>query len=84
MDQIRQQGILVDGRDNKYLLQLFMKEQCEQFGDNKAGPFFYEIIQRAGDPGFGDGNFKALFDSIEQGQVAHSRQEMRDRMDTLF
>ncbi|MEN9808939.1 MAG: hypothetical protein RLZZ488_506 [Pseudomonadota bacterium] len=84
MEQIRAQGILVDGRDNKYLLQLFMKEQCEQLGDAKAGPFFYEIIQRAGDPGFGDGNFKALFDSIEQGQVALSRQEMRDRMDTLF
>ena len=84
MEQIRSQGILVDGRDNKYLLQLFMKEQCEQLSDNQAGPFFYEIIQRAGDPGFGDGNFKALFDSIEQGQVAHSRQEMRDRMDTLF
>jgi 4-hydroxyphenylpyruvate dioxygenase len=85
MEQIRKQGILVDGRDNKYLLQLFMKEMCEQFGHSKdGGPFFYEIIQRAGDPGFGDGNFKALFDSIEQGQVAHNRQEMRDRMDSLF
>jgi 4-hydroxyphenylpyruvate dioxygenase len=84
MDQIRKQGILVDGRDHKYLLQLFMKEMCEQFGDAKGGPFFYEIIQRAGDPGFGDGNFKALFDSIEQGQVALSRQEMRDRIDCLF
>lgn len=84
MELIRNEGILVDGRDQKYLLQLFMKEMCEQFNDKKAGPFFYEIIQRAGDPGFGDGNFKALFDSIEQGQVALSRQEMRDRMDSLF
>lgn len=84
MELIRNEGILVDGRDQKYLLQLFMKEMCEQFGDKQAGPFFYEIIQRAGDPGFGDGNFKALFDSIEQGQVAHSRQEMRDRIDCMF
>lgn len=84
MELIRNEGILVDGRDQKYLLQLFMKEMCEQFSDKSAGPFFYEIIQRAGDPGFGDGNFKALFDSIEQGQVALSRQEMRDRIDCLF
>lgn len=83
MDEVRKLGILVDGRDNKYLLQLFMKEQCVQMGDKKAGPFFYEIIQRAGDKGFGDGNFKALFDSIEQEQVASSRQEMRDRIDSL-
>ena len=83
MDDIRKMGILVDGRDNKYLLQLFMKEQCLQLADKQAGPFFYEIIQRAGDKGFGDGNFKALFDSIEQDQVASSRQEMRDRIDSL-
>ena len=83
MEDLRKLGILVDGRDNKYLLQLFMKEFYLQSGNKKDGPFFYEVIQRAGDPGFGDGNFKALFDSIEQEQVAHSRQEMRDRMDSL-
>jgi 4-hydroxyphenylpyruvate dioxygenase len=83
MEPIRKLGILVDGRDQKYLLQLFMKESFLQTGNKKDGPFFYEVIQRAGDPGFGDGNFKALFDSIEQEQVAHSRQEMRDRMDSL-
>lgn len=83
MGDIRRLGILVDGRDDKYLLQLFMKEQSLQTGIKADGPFFYEIIQREGDKGFGDGNFKALFDSIEQEQVAASRQEMRDRMDTL-
>jgi 4-hydroxyphenylpyruvate dioxygenase len=83
MDEVERLGILVDGRDNKYLLQLFMKEMCVQTNSSKNGPFFYEIIQRAGDKGFGDGNFKALFDSIEQGQIAQSRQEMRDRMDTF-
>ncbi len=84
MEKIEKLGILVDGRDNKYLLQLFMKEMCVQMDDPAAGPFFYEIIQRAGDPGFGDGNFKALFDSIEQDQMAASRQEMRDRVDSLI
>jgi len=83
MDELRRLGILVDGRDGKYLLQLFMKEQALQTGDKADGPFFYEIIQREGDKGFGDGNFKALFDSIEQEQVALSRQERRDRMDSL-
>jgi 4-hydroxyphenylpyruvate dioxygenase len=83
MDEIEKLGILVDGSNGKYLLQLFMKEMSMQHRNPNAGPFFYEIIQRAGDPGFGDGNFKALFDSIEQEQVALSRQEMRDRIDAL-
>ena len=34
----------------------------------EAGPFFYEIIQRKGDHGFGAGNFRALFESIEREQ----------------
>lgn len=83
MADIEKLGVLVDGSNGKYLLQLFMKEMSVQMNDTSAGPFFYEIIQRAGDNGFGDGNFKALFDSIEQDQVAHSRQEMRDRIDAL-
>jgi 4-hydroxyphenylpyruvate dioxygenase len=83
MEDIERLGILLDGSNGKYLLQLFMKEMSTQVRDTNAGPFFYEIIQRAGDPGFGDGNFKALFDSIEQEQVSLSRQEMRDRVDSL-
>jgi 4-hydroxyphenylpyruvate dioxygenase len=83
MSEIEKLGILVDGSNGKYLLQLFMKEMSTQHGAVDAGPFFYEIIQRAGDPGFGDGNFKALFDSIEQEQVSLNRQEMRDRVDSL-
>ena len=37
------------------------------FADNEAaaGPFFYEVIQRHGDQGFGEGNFRALFESID-------------------
>ena len=61
--------ILVDGGMDKYMLQIFMREAKALHDDTRAGPFFYEIIQRAGDPGFGYGNFRALFESIERAQV---------------
>jgi 4-hydroxyphenylpyruvate dioxygenase len=38
-------------------------------GSADAGPFFFELIQREGDTGFGAGNFRALFDSVERQQV---------------
>ena len=53
-------GILVDGDEKGYLLQIFTK--------NQVGPIFVEIIQRAGHEGFGDGNFQALFDAMEEDQ----------------
>lgn len=83
MEQIQKNNILLDGNDGKYLLQIFMKEQSVQMNDKQSGPFFYEIIQREGDESFGEGNFKALFDSIEKQHVSDNRQEMRDRIDTL-
>jgi len=46
---------------NTYLLQIFTK--------NLFGPIFIELIQREGDNGFGEGNFQALFDSIERDQM---------------
>jgi 4-hydroxyphenylpyruvate dioxygenase len=61
-------GILVDGANEKYMLQIFMREAAALYDESRAGPFFYEIIQRAGDPGFGYGNFRALFESIERAQ----------------
>jgi 4-hydroxyphenylpyruvate dioxygenase len=71
---LRDLEILVDGDDHhKYLLQIFLKEQAGLFGDHKAGPFFIEIIQHKGDNGFGAGNFRALFESIEREQVAAGR-----------
>ena len=79
-DIIKKNNILLDGSNGKYLLQIFMKEQCVQFKDKNSGPFFYEIIQRQGDE---EGNFKALFDSIEKQQVSDHRQEMRERVDSL-
>ena len=46
----------------KLLLQIFTK--------TNIGPIFFEIIQRKGNKGFGEGNFKALFESIERDQIA--------------
>ncbi len=60
--------ILVDGSHNKYMLQIFLREAASYHGDMRAGPFFYEVIQRCGDEGFGYGNFRALFESIESVQ----------------
>lgn len=60
--------ILVDGAHDKYMLQIFMREAAAMYDEGRAGPFFYEIIQRAGDEGFGYGNFRALFESIEREQ----------------
>jgi 4-hydroxyphenylpyruvate dioxygenase len=60
--------ILVDGAEDKYMLQIFLREAKALHDDLRAGPFFYEIIQRCGDEGFGYGNFRALFESIERFQ----------------
>ena len=68
-DVLRNTGILIDGQDEKYLLQIFMKEAALLYNQPKAGPFFIELIQRKGDRGFGGGNFRALFESIEREQA---------------
>jgi 4-hydroxyphenylpyruvate dioxygenase len=68
IEELRKRRILVDGRDNRYLLQIFMQEAALLYNEAAAGPFFYEIIQRHGDNGFGEGNFRALFESIERQQ----------------
>jgi 4-hydroxyphenylpyruvate dioxygenase len=52
--------VLVDGDENGYLLQIFTR--------NLIGPIFIEIIQRASHDGFGEGNFGALFRSLEKDQ----------------
>lgn len=68
IDDLRSRGILVDGADSRYLLQIFMVEGGLLYDDDKAGPFFYEVIQRKGAKGFGEGNFRALFEAIERDQ----------------
>lgn len=65
INDLKKQGILVDGEDGKYLLQIFLKDASVLYHEENAGPFFYEIIQRRGHPGFGEGNFRALFEAIE-------------------
>ncbi|MDX2436440.1 MAG: VOC family protein [Acidobacteriota bacterium] len=69
VDELKRLGILVDGEDDRYLLQIFMVEGGLLYDDSEAGPFFYEVIQRFGARGFGEGNFRALFESIERDQV---------------
>lgn len=76
MEALRKNHILVDGADDKYMLQIFMLDAQAMYGDAKAGPFFYEIIQREGDRGFGYGNFRALFESIESSQRSSSALEV--------
>ncbi len=74
IETLRQLEILVDGqRDRNYLLQIFMKDAATLFGDPQAGPFFIELLQRKGDQGFGGGNFRALFESIEMQQQIDGR-----------
>jgi 4-hydroxyphenylpyruvate dioxygenase len=69
IEVLRELEILVDGDGpGRYLLQIFLKESSGLYGESEAGPFFYEIIQRKGDQGFGAGNFRALFESIERAQ----------------
>ena len=64
LEALRQRRILIDGAPTEgqgLLLQIFT--------GNVIGPIFFEIIQRKGNDGFGEGNFQALFESIEQDQV---------------
>lgn len=71
---LRELEILVDGdRDRSYMLQIFLKDAAATHGEAGAGPFFYEVIQRKGDQGFGAGNFRALFESIERQQKQDGR-----------
>jgi 4-hydroxyphenylpyruvate dioxygenase len=69
IEDLERLQILVDGAGpQKYLLQIFLKDSAGLYGAPEAGPFFFELIQRKGDPGFGAGNFRALFESIERAQ----------------
>jgi len=61
LEGLRQRNILVDGRPGDLLLQIF--------SENQLGPIFFEFIQRKGNQGFGEGNFKALFETMELDQV---------------
>jgi 4-hydroxyphenylpyruvate dioxygenase len=62
---LKARGILIDGSTEggkkRLLLQIFSQ--------TLLGPVFFEFIQRQGDEGFGEGNFKALFESLERDQI---------------
>ena len=74
MPDLAKREVLVDGEGpGKYMLQIFCKDFGAVFQSPDAGPFFLEIIQRKGDRGFGGGNFRALFESIEREQKATGR-----------
>ncbi|MEM9190243.1 MAG: VOC family protein [Myxococcota bacterium] len=71
---LRDLEILIDGKgERSYLLQIFLQDSAGTHNEAEAGPFFFEIIQRKGDRGFGGGNFRALFESIERQQRAEGR-----------
>jgi 4-hydroxyphenylpyruvate dioxygenase len=59
-ERIQHHNVLVDGDEEGYLLQIFTK--------NVIGPIFFELIQRKEHDSFGEGNFQALFESIERDQ----------------
>ena len=64
LKRLEERRILMDGAPTEgqgLLLQIFTQ--------NVIGPIFFEIIQRKGNEGFGEGNFKALFESIELDQM---------------
>ncbi len=62
LERMRANRILIDGNQQEGLL-------LQIFTENLFGPIFFEIIQRKGNAGFGNGNFQALFESIELDQV---------------
>jgi 4-hydroxyphenylpyruvate dioxygenase len=67
IERMKRHGILIDGEGvvdggtTRILLQIFSR--------TVIGPIFFEFIQRKGDEGFGEGNFRALFESIEEDQI---------------
>jgi 4-hydroxyphenylpyruvate dioxygenase len=65
VDELKARGILLDGStdndDTRLLLQIF--------SETVIGPIFFEFIQRKRDEGFGEGNFQALFESMERDQL---------------
>lgn len=66
VEELKERGILLDGSTEEGQPRLLL----QIFSDTLIGPVFFEFIQRKDDDGFGEGNFKALFESIERDQIA--------------
>jgi 4-hydroxyphenylpyruvate dioxygenase len=71
LEELQRRGILLDGADGRYLAQIFT--------NTVIGPIFFELIQRNGDDGFGQGNFRALFMSMERDQMRRGVLKPTDR-----
>jgi 4-hydroxyphenylpyruvate dioxygenase len=65
VDELKMRGILMDGTSQDGSRRLLL----QIFSETLFGPVFFEFIQRKGDDGFGEGNFKALFESLERDQI---------------
>jgi 4-hydroxyphenylpyruvate dioxygenase len=65
VEELKRLRILIDGNSNASKRELLL----QIFTQTLIGPIFFEIIQRKGDQGFGEGNFRALFESIELDQI---------------
>ncbi|MDP5007914.1 MAG: 4-hydroxyphenylpyruvate dioxygenase, partial [Glaciimonas sp.] len=65
LEDLKRLHILIDGNSNASTRELLL----QIFTQTVIGPIFFEIIQRKGDQGFGEGNFRALFESIELDQI---------------
>jgi 4-hydroxyphenylpyruvate dioxygenase len=65
LDELQPRGILLDGSTGNGAPRLLL----QIFSETMIGPVFFEFIQRKKDDGFGEGNFKALFESIERDQI---------------
>ena len=74
VDELQSRGILLDGStedgDTRLLLQIFSQTMI--------GPVFFEFIQRKKDEGFGEGNFTALFKSIERDQIERGALQVKE------
>ena len=76
VEGLKTRGILLDGTTESGTPRLLL----QIFATPKIGPVFFEFIQRKGDykEGFGEGNFKALFKSIERDQIERGTLEVEE------
>ncbi len=72
--ELQQRGILLDGTTDGGTPQLLL----QIFSETQVGPVFFEFIQRSGDEGFGEGNFTALFESMERDQIRRGALQVED------
>jgi 4-hydroxyphenylpyruvate dioxygenase len=76
LEELKRRGILLDGATDPATGQRRLLLQI--FSETRLGPVFFEFIQRKGDEGFGEGNFRALFESIERDQVRRGVLQVED------